>query len=25
MYATGAIAALAFERLAFPPFPQASA
>ena len=25
MYATGAIAALAFERLAFPPNPQASA
>ena len=25
MYATGAIAALAFERLAFSPFPQASA
>ena len=25
MYATGAIAALAFERLAFPSFPQASA
>ena len=25
MYATGALAALAFERLAFPPFPQASA
>ena len=24
MYATGAIAALAFERLAFPPYPQAS-